>query len=149
MSGHRRVDARCRQLRSPDRVEGGSIFVGVGSWYDSVSRFVSRDGFHCSDTLRAKLQRSSIEHEAITAAQQLSLVRREFERAACRSGSAVVSPRSKFHPAVYDPKIQPMDEAAIAALLAKILHPRPRPLAIRDDIVADALGHRRQLKPSK
>lgn len=78
-----------------------------------------------------------------------SLIRRELERSARGSGGAVVSPCSKFDPAVHDSEIQPMDEAAVAALLAKVLHPRPRPCAIRDDVVSDALGHGRQLKPSK
>jgi hypothetical protein len=42
---------------------------------------------------------------------------------------------------VDDAEIQPMDQPAVAALLAKILHARPDPLAVGDGIVADALAH--------
>src|SRR5262245_5032861 len=83
------------------------------------------------------------------AVQRPSLVRRELERAARGGGGALVAPRSKFHPAVHDPEIQPVDQPAIAALLAKILHPRPRPFAIRDDVVDDAFGHGRLVTSSK
>jgi hypothetical protein len=34
-----------------------------------------------------------------------------------------------------------MNEAAVAALLAKIPQARPRPLAILDDVIGDAIGH--------
>jgi hypothetical protein len=59
-----------------------------------------------------------------------SLIRRELEAAARSGGGAVVAPGAKFDMAVHDPEIEPMDEAAVAALLAKILHARPRPFPV-------------------
>jgi hypothetical protein len=58
-----------------------------------------------------------------------SFIRDEFE-AAPGGGGAVVAARSEFDPAIDDPEIEPVDEAAIAALLTKIPHARPRPFAI-------------------
>ena len=45
-------------------------------------------------------------------------------------GGAVVAARSKFDAAIRDPEIEPMDETAIATLLTKVTHARPRPFAI-------------------
>jgi hypothetical protein len=45
-------------------------------------------------------------------------------------GGAVVAAGAKFDPAVHDAEIEPMDEAAIATLLTKVAHARPRPFAI-------------------
>jgi hypothetical protein len=53
------------------------------------------------------------------AARRASLIQRELEAAARGSSGAVVAPGAKFDPAVHDPEIKPMDEAAVAALLAK------------------------------
>jgi hypothetical protein len=39
------------------------------------------------------------------------------------------------------PKVEPVDEAAVAALFAEIAHARARPLAIGDGAIDDALGH--------
>src|SRR5262245_58923769 len=75
------------------------------------------------------------------AAARHSFVRRELEAAAGGGGSAVVPPGAEFDAAVDDPEIEAMDEAAVAALLAKIPQARPRPLAILDDVIGDALGH--------
>ena len=70
-----------------------------------------------------------------------SLIRREFEAAASGGGGAVVAARSKFNAAIRDPEIEPMDETAIATLLTKVTHARPRPFAIRNDAIDDALAH--------
>lgn len=59
-----------------------------------------------------------------------SFIRRESEAAAGGGGGADVAARSKFDSAVYDAEIEPMDEAAIATLLTKVAHARPRPFAI-------------------
>jgi hypothetical protein len=59
-----------------------------------------------------------------------SFIRRKLEIAARAGGRALVTPRSKFDATVYDAEIEPVDEAAIAALLAKIPQARPRPFAI-------------------
>jgi hypothetical protein len=39
------------------------------------------------------------------------------------------------------PKVEPVDEAAVAPLLAEIAQARARPFAIGDGAVDDALGH--------
>jgi hypothetical protein len=62
--------------------------------------------------------------------QRPSFTRRKFEAAAGCGGGAVVAAGLKFDPAVHDAEIEPMDEAAIAALLTKVAHARPCPLAI-------------------
>ena len=65
---------------------------------------------------------------------------------------AIVAPRAELHPQrtpagvraatlVHDAEIEPMDEAAVAALLAEVPHARPRPFPIGDDVVADAPAH--------
>jgi hypothetical protein len=70
-----------------------------------------------------------------------SLLRLDSEAPPCRRGGAVVAARAEFDAAVGDAEIEPMDEAAVAALLAKIAHARARPFAIGDDTIDDALGH--------
>jgi len=78
-----------------------------------------------------------------------SFIRREPEAAPGGGGGAVVATRAKFDPALHDAEIEPMDEAAIAALLTKVPHARPCPLDIRDHAVDDALGRvRTRLTPS-
>ena len=52
--------------------------------------------------------------------QRPSFLRRKFEAAAGGGGGAVVSARSKFDPAIDDPEIEPMDEAAIATRSRKL-----------------------------
>lgn len=62
--------------------------------------------------------------------QRPSFLQREFEAAPRGGGGAVVAAGAKFDPAVDDAEIEPMDEAAIATLLTKVAHARPRPFAI-------------------
>lgn len=59
-----------------------------------------------------------------------SFIRGEFEAAPGGGGGAVVGARSKFDAAIHDPEIEPMDQAAIATLLTKVAHARPRPFAV-------------------
>ena len=70
-----------------------------------------------------------------------SFIRRESEPPPRGGGGAVVAARSEFDPAIHDPEIEPVDEAAIATLLTKVPHARPRPFAIRNDAIDDALAH--------
>src|SRR4051812_3442321 len=73
--------------------------------------------------------------------QRVSLIGRELEIATRGRSRTVVPPRSEFDLAVHDPEIEAVDGAAIAALLAKISLPGPRPFSIGDDLVGDALAH--------
>jgi hypothetical protein len=83
-------------------------------------------------------------------AERGSLIRRELEAAAGGGGGAVVPPGAEFDASIDDPEIEAMDEAAVAALLAKIPQARPRPLAIIDDVIGNALAMARvPLTPSK
>src|SRR5262245_48746167 len=75
------------------------------------------------------------------AAVHQSFILGELEAASGGGGGAVVPPSAEFDAALDDPEIEAMDEAAIAALLAKIPQARPRPLAILDDVIGDASGH--------
>ena len=61
---------------------------------------------------------------------QPSLIRREFEAAPGGGGGAVIATGAKFDAAVDNAEIEPMDETAIATLLTKVAHARPRPFAI-------------------
>jgi len=61
---------------------------------------------------------------------RLSFIRREFEPPPRGGGGAVVAAGAKFDLAIHDAEIEPMDEAAIATLLTKVAHARPRPFAI-------------------
>jgi hypothetical protein len=70
-----------------------------------------------------------------------SLLRLDPEAPPCRRGGAVVASGAEFDAAINDAEIEPMDEAAVAALLAKIAHARARPFAIGDDAIDDPLGH--------
>src|SRR5207344_1133571 len=74
-------------------------------------------------------------------AAKRSLIGRELEIAAGGRGRTVVPPRSEFDLAIHDPEIEPVDEPAIAALLAKVLLAGPCPFSIGDDVVVDALAH--------
>src|SRR5262245_40398188 len=97
-----------------------------------------RDRFALSDRRdRTRDQQPSSDHETTTGRTATLLIRGELERSARGGGGAVVASCSKFDPPIDDAKIQPVDQAAIAALLAKILHSRPRPFAIRDDVIID------------
>lgn len=59
-----------------------------------------------------------------------------------RGGRGPVVPAcAKFDAAADETKIEAVDEAAVAALLAKVSHARPSPLAIADDAIDYALGH--------
>src|SRR5262245_6569188 len=59
-----------------------------------------------------------------------SLIPREFEAAPRGGGGAVVAAGAKFDAPVDDAEVEPVDEAAIATLLTKVAHARPRPFAI-------------------
>ena|SRR5262245_26586124 len=61
---------------------------------------------------------------------RLSFIRRKFEPPPGGGGGALIAARSKFDPAIHDPEIEPVDEAAIATLLTKVTHARPRPFAV-------------------
>jgi hypothetical protein len=65
---------------------------------------------------------------AETSVRHSSGVNLKLRRAAAVARSFAA--RSKFDPAIDDPEIESMDEAAIATLLTKVAHARPRPLAI-------------------
>jgi hypothetical protein len=69
------------------------------------------------------------------------LLRLDPEAPPCRRGGPVVAAGAKFDAAVDDAEIEPVDEAAVAALLAKIAHARARPFTIGDDAIDDPLGH--------
>ena len=63
-----------------------------------------------------------------TSGRHSSGVNLNLRRAAAVARSAAA--RSKFDAAIRDPEIEPMDEAAIAVLLTKVPHARPRPFAV-------------------
>ena len=54
------------------------------------------------------------------------LIFRELERPSRCGGGAIVTAGAEFHLAVDDAEVEPVDEAAVAALLAEIPHARPR-----------------------
>src|SRR4051812_21383607 len=74
--------------------------------------------------------------------QRVSFIGRKLEGAAGGRGRTVVPPRSEFDLAIHDPEIEPVDEPAIAALLAKIFLTGSSPFSIGDDVVGDALAHK-------
>src|SRR5262245_18185622 len=71
----------------------------------------------------------------------MSFLRCKPESSPRGGGGALVAMRAEFDAPVDDAEIEPVDEAAIAALLAKIAQARPRPFAIDDGAVDEALGH--------
>jgi hypothetical protein len=55
--------------------------------------------------------------------------------------ATVVAAGAEFDASVEDAEIEPVDAAPVAALLAKIPHPRPRPFAKAMTRIGDALGY--------
>jgi hypothetical protein len=56
-------------------------------------------------------------------------------------GGAVVAAGAEFDAAADEAEVEPVDEAAVAALLAEIAQARARPFAIGDGAIDDTLGH--------